>query len=225
MLTPTSHYPPPHTADLQERPTTGASITTVSRPFPPTWGTIWGTVVTVMGEDGIWRWEGVRYRLTGTTRGQGWIIDTWQDLNPAEDAQPWQRAGAVVTVAPWAQEDVAPFTPEWWAWAVAHPPAGDPGARWVEAMRQGDRRQQERLTEPGQSVQQWPPPDAPTLFACLDPEDSRKGWARWTWLPDGSVVLQHGGGLLDGLDLPLPWGDRSKVHQWVQQQGWRSIPF
>lgn len=175
-----------------------------------------------MAKDGIWRWEGVRYRLTGTTWGQGWVIDTWQDLNASPGALSWQRAGAIVTVAPWAMEAVAPFTPEWWGWSVTHPPAGDPAARWVEAMTQGESRQQERLNEPTQWDQVWPPPDAPNLLALVDPDDTRKGWARWTWMPDGDVVLQHGGGILDGLTLPLPWGDHASVSTWVARHGWRT---
>lgn len=168
-----------------------------------------------MGADGVWRWDDGRYRLTGTTWGQGWVIDTWRDLNAAPGALQWQRAGAIVTVAPWAVQGVAPFTPEWWAWSVAHPPAAAPGARWEEAMRQGDVRQQDRLTEPVAFTQVWPPPDAPTLFAFLDPEDIREGWARWTWLPDGSVVLQNVGLIPDGLDLPLSWGTQEDVRAWV----------
>lgn len=163
--------------------------------------------------------DGRPVRLLGTREAPGAIIDTWMALDEAADSV--DRTGVVVTVRGGQEIAAEPF--HGWAgnygFAVVSAPADDAVARFQVALRQAHRRYEERMSD-GQFSQVWPPPGAPSLVGVVTEGDTRDGWLRITWLPDGTVTVQG----------PAEWtrlvpADRSwaSVLRWAQGAGFASI--
>ena len=64
--------------------------------------------------------------------------------------------------------------------------------------------------------QVWPPRDAPTLVASVAAQDTRDGWLRVTWLPNGAVTVQGAGDHMRDLPLDRSW---VSVTTWAYRAG------
>lgn len=79
-------------------------------------------------------------------------------------------------------------------------------------------------TESGDSPQfeqAWPPTGARTMAACVTEEDTRDGWVRVTWLPDGRVTVQ---GSPAALTAQVPASrTEADVLAWAHAYGFASV--
>lgn len=88
---------------------------------------------------------GQTFRLLDTWEAAGWVVDTWETL--ADDPGNLYGSGVVFTVRDWAQVMAEPFIP-WggvYGYAVVAQPESDAQGRFLEAVRQAQVRQVERL--------------------------------------------------------------------------------
>lgn len=155
-------------------------------------------------------------RLLSTVDGVGWVADTWEALD-ADPAVSWQRVGVVFTVRPWAEQAAQPFL-DWgvnFGYSVVDVPADTAARRFEVAIGDGRRRAEERMTG-GSFGQVWPPPGAPSLVASVTAGDTRDGWLRVTWLPDGAVTVQGAGEHMRDVPLDRSWGS---LTAWAYRAG------
>lgn len=71
-----------------------------------------------------------------------------------------------------------------------------------------------------QFTQAWPPPDAASITAIVTKYDTRDGWVRVTWLPDGQVVVQGTPRLTSLVPVDRSW---PSVLAWVEAFGFASV--
>lgn len=69
-------------------------------------------------------------------------------------------------------------------------------------------------------TQAWPPSDAASITVIFTKYNTRDGWLRVTWLPDGQVIVQGTPRLTRLVPLDRSW---PSVFAWVESVGFGAV--